>query len=525
MGAPAGVSSSEPVAFGRQPETPVLAHTGYVGYSVQREATEAPVQSVRLNGDRPCSQVRGGTFPNSVTWSKLSSMSPSKPTPDKDELYDEEYYECRYGARPSTKGDPEWVAFYDQLAANIVSTLAPRMVFDAGCGVGSLIEALWDRSVEAHGRDISRLAIEQVRPDVRALCSVGSIADPIEGKYDLITCIGVTEHMDEENAIRAICQITESSPKVLFSSVSADCSDPTHIKGRPPLYWLRQFADRGFKPALSYDATFVSPWAILFERTTEAISDFELVAAAELVRVRVMRHQEEARALAAETRNAELVAHATELESQVPKIEILEAKIVAAERDRDLDLVALSRQIDATEKVQQRADALERELQAQRAWEAEGQLQMIRGRTIWPLSFSIRRLASLLPPSAQRNLRRARQSLCKGSVITGSRAPPGAMGATDYKEALEPPSGRNTGYSGRFTSQLSGARTSLCVPISRRVTNRQRRDRLGFSGIFYGGVATASILSALLAARLGARLRVITRTEHGDAARIAILTC
>ena len=40
-------------------------------------------------------------------------------------------------------------------------------------------------------------------------------------------------------------------------------------------------------------------------------------------------------------------------------------------------------------------------------------------------------------------------------------------------------------------------------------------------GSLYGGVATASILSALLAARLSARLRIVTRTEYGDAARIA----
>ena len=221
-------------------------------------------------------------------------MSPGNPTPDQDELYDEEYYQCHCGPRPCVKGDHEWGAFYDLIAANIVRSLAPRTVFDAGCGIGFLIEALWDRSVEAHGRDISKFAIEQIRPDVRALCSVGSITDPIDGTYDLITCIEVIEHMDEESANQAICRLTESSPKVLFSSSPTDFSEPTHINVRPPLYWLRQFADRGFKPALSYDATYVCPWAMLFERTTEPISEPDLAAAAELVRVRVLRHQEEA---------------------------------------------------------------------------------------------------------------------------------------------------------------------------------------------------------------------------------------
>ncbi len=281
-------------------------------------------------------------------------MSPGSPTPDKDELYDEEYYECHCGPRPCVRGDPEWGAFYDQIAANIVRSLAPRTVFDAGCGIGFLIESLWDRSVEAHGRDISKFAIEQVRPDVRALCSVGSITDPIEGTYDLITCIEVIEHMDEESANKAICRLTESSPKVLFSSSPTDFSEPTHINVRPPLYWLRQFADRGFRPVLSYDATYVCPWAILFERSTEPISEPDLAAAAELVRVRVMRHQEEARAIAAEARSAELAARTAELESEVPKIHLLEARIESVELDRELDLATLSRQIDATDRVQQR---------------------------------------------------------------------------------------------------------------------------------------------------------------------------
>jgi len=68
-------------------------------------------------------------------------------------------------------------------------------VLDAGCAIGFLVEALRERGVDARGFDISEYAISQVPEHLQPYCTLGSITDEIDGRYDLITCIEVLEHL------------------------------------------------------------------------------------------------------------------------------------------------------------------------------------------------------------------------------------------------------------------------------------------------------------------------------------------
>ncbi len=204
--------------------------------------------------------------------------------------YGEEYYRtgCTRGdGPPYRKGEPLWEAFFGRVADEIVLSLKPRTVFDAGCAIGFLVEALWDRGVTAHGRDISEFAISQVRPDVKPYCEIRSVTDPIDGRYDLVTCIEILEHLPESDATAAIDALTEASDKVLFSSSPNDFDEPTHVNVKPPIYWSRLFAQRSFRPVMHYDASFIAPHAVLFVRSDEVPSDDLLMGHAELVRIRL----------------------------------------------------------------------------------------------------------------------------------------------------------------------------------------------------------------------------------------------
>ncbi len=201
--------------------------------------------------------------------------------------YDEAYFHSRCGPRPYRKGEASWERFFADIADNVVRSFSPKTAFDAGCGVGFLVEALWDRGVEAHGRDLSDYAIAQVRPDAGEYCHVGSVTEPVEGTYDLVVCIEVLEHLDADEADRAIGQLTAVSDRILFSSTPKDFGEPTHRTVRPAIYWLRRFAQHGFAPVLGHDATYVSPQALVLERAGAPIPDDVLVGAAELVALRV----------------------------------------------------------------------------------------------------------------------------------------------------------------------------------------------------------------------------------------------
>jgi len=181
--------------------------------------------------------------------------------------YDANYYQTGCGPFPYNRTEPHWTHFFGGIATRLIEVLKPRRVLDAGCALGFLVEAFWDRGVEAWGIDISPFAIENVRRDMRDYCRVGSISQDIEGTYDLITCIEVLEHMresDAQDAIRAMCNATDT---ILFSSTPTDFKEPTHFNIRPLLYWMTSFQQHGFAPDLGFDATFVTGHAMLFRRS------------------------------------------------------------------------------------------------------------------------------------------------------------------------------------------------------------------------------------------------------------------
>ena len=169
----------------------------------------------------------------------------------------------------------------------MIRSFRPRRVFDAGCALGFLVEAFWDRGVEAWGRDISHFAVSEVRADLRGFCELGSIADPIKGRFDLITCIEVLEHMPEATAIQAIKAMSAATDRILFSSSPTDLDEPTHVNVKPIIWWLRVFGAEGFAPLMSYDATFVTPHCVVLERVSNPPGEEIVAGYAEIVRLRL----------------------------------------------------------------------------------------------------------------------------------------------------------------------------------------------------------------------------------------------
>ena len=184
--------------------------------------------------------------------------------------YDAEYYHAGFGPTPYEHSE-YWLGFFGSVADALIKYLNPRTAFDAGCAMGFLVEALRDRGVEAWGADISDFAIQNVREDIRPYCRVASITKPIEGRYDLVACIEVLEHLTPDEASRAIANMAAATDVILLSSTPSDFSEPTHINVRPPIDWLQQFAAAGFSPDLAFDTSVVSAHALLLRKTAPSL--------------------------------------------------------------------------------------------------------------------------------------------------------------------------------------------------------------------------------------------------------------
>lgn len=197
------------------------------------------------------------------------------------EIYNAEYY--HNGCGPIPYEEPEhWVQFFGMIADRIVADLNPKTVLDAGCAMGYLVAALRDRGVEAYGVDISDYAISMVREDIKPYCRVGSLIEELTEElpqhFDLVVTIEVLEHLYAEDGKKMIENLCSLADTVLFSSTPDDFEERTHVNVQQREYWARLFAQNGFYDQVFYDATYVSPHALLFKKNSVccyAIEEYE----------------------------------------------------------------------------------------------------------------------------------------------------------------------------------------------------------------------------------------------------------
>jgi hypothetical protein len=218
--------------------------------------------------------------------------------------------------------DDHWLGFFDRIAERICAELEPRSTLDAGCALGMLVEALRKRDVDAFGVDISEYAIAHADPSIEEFVSVATLTNPLPRRYDLITCFEVLEHLEPEDCARAIDNLCDATDQILFCSTPEEFGEPTHVNVRPGEDWAADFAKRGFVRDLSFEASFVAPWAVLFRR--QIATPTELVRAYERKVVRLRREVDELRrAVLDKQRRLE--------EQPPPQIEIVEDEVTKQE--------------------------------------------------------------------------------------------------------------------------------------------------------------------------------------------------
>ncbi|MEX2106808.1 MAG: methyltransferase domain-containing protein [Solirubrobacterales bacterium] len=234
---------------------------------------------------------------------QATSTSPGQQN-DQSAEYGRYYY--RHDCGIPYERNEHWLGFFGKIADGIVRDLRPASVLDAGCAMGFLVDALRARGVDAWGIDVSDYAISQVGESVREYCSVASLADPIPRRYDLIVSIEVLEHIPPTEANTVIANLCAATDRLLLSTTPDDYTEATHHNVQPPEAWSAMLAAEGFMRDVERDFTFVTPWAALYVRQDEPVS--ETVRRYDRSWVRQRREADQLRdsLLAAQKRFAEL---------------------------------------------------------------------------------------------------------------------------------------------------------------------------------------------------------------------------
>lgn len=188
---------------------------------------------------------------------------------DREAEYGASYYLNYWGGGGPYERNDRWLKFFGDVAEGIIRDFHPATALDAGCAMGFLVEELRKRGVAASGIDISEYAIAQVHESISDHCRVASLTEPLPGRYDLITCIEVLEHLPPDETSQAIANLCGATDRLLISSTPGDYGEPTHLNVQPPEAWAALLAQEGFMRDLEHDLSYLSPWASLYVRLDE----------------------------------------------------------------------------------------------------------------------------------------------------------------------------------------------------------------------------------------------------------------
>jgi SAM-dependent methyltransferase len=195
-----------------------------------------------------------------------NTVTAATPVEDQ-EQYGEYYY--RHDCGKAYERNDYWLGYFAKVAERITRDLHPTSVLDAGCAMGFLVEGLRRQGVDAYGIDVSEYAISKVDESVVDYCKVGSLAEPLGRRYDLVTCIEVVEHIEADQAETVIATLCAATDRLLLSTSPDDYAEATHHNVQPPEYWSTLLAREGFFRVTDQDISYLTPWAALYTRREE----------------------------------------------------------------------------------------------------------------------------------------------------------------------------------------------------------------------------------------------------------------
>ncbi len=154
--------------------------------------------------------------------------------------------------------------YFERIAAEIRSKIAPERVMDLGCGAGALVKELRAVGIEAYGLDPDSEKVLAAGAVLQNYLHSAPLSSPLDGKYDLVTCLNVLHRLPEETIEEVLSVLADGTGDVLFAAPPPDYAgaEPAF----PPDYWATVFAKHGFFHDLDFDASFIAPWAFRFRK-------------------------------------------------------------------------------------------------------------------------------------------------------------------------------------------------------------------------------------------------------------------
>jgi len=147
--------------------------------------------------------------------------------------------------------DPQWLEGAQAAIPYMLGTLGthvPTSVLDVGCGIGKWLKALEDHGItHVYGID----GVDIPEGDLLVSRSKFQVVDlrtewRLPQRYDLIICMEVAEHLEEQYAESLVRTICLHSDRAVFSAACPGQEGQNHVNCQWPQYWQAKFNKCGY---------------------------------------------------------------------------------------------------------------------------------------------------------------------------------------------------------------------------------------------------------------------------------------
>ncbi|WP_018604639.1 methyltransferase domain-containing protein [Uliginosibacterium gangwonense] len=144
----------------------------------------------------------------------------------------------------------------DALAEEIILSCGGGRILDIGSGMGQLVRALLRLGVDAHGVDVSQLAVDHANLSAPERFHKASVLHlPFkDGAFDTVVSTDCLEHLSEEDVVQSLREIRRVSRRAVYFRIATtiDRDGHWHLTVKPRAWWEQRFFEAGFRKHPSY---------------------------------------------------------------------------------------------------------------------------------------------------------------------------------------------------------------------------------------------------------------------------------
>jgi len=136
------------------------------------------------------------------------------------------------------------------VAPMVMALIHPSSVLDVGCGRGAWLSefrALGASKILGLDGDYLKRSTLLFPVDCFRPTDLSGRFEIAAGRFDLVTCLEVAEHLPAANSPHLIRQLTAAAPQVLFSAAPPGQGGGGHINCQTLSYWRKIFEEFGFR--------------------------------------------------------------------------------------------------------------------------------------------------------------------------------------------------------------------------------------------------------------------------------------